>query len=147
MDGEIVAAGIKPPGERRQRLALDVDDGAALVPVAGNGAFGRARHVEQDRHGQIALFGAVLEPDPVVALAGGQKVHARADRPVGVQFVAIAVARGQDARGSERLELALDGADAPDGLIPEFKLLDITQKNFDFFTRFMRHHQSTRGYL
>ena len=44
MDGETVAAGVQAPGQRRQRLAFDVDDAAAVVAVAGNGAFGgRAR--------------------------------------------------------------------------------------------------------
>jgi hypothetical protein len=71
VDGKAVAAGVQPPGQRRQRLAFDVDDGAAVMAMAGNGAFGAARDVEQDRHGQIAAFGPGLAPDAVCPFAGG----------------------------------------------------------------------------
>ena len=111
VDGEIVAAGGQAPGQRRQRLAFDVDHRAAAVAVAGHGAFGGARDVEQDRHRKVALLRAGLAPDAVVGLAGGKKIDPRADRPVRIKLVAVRVASGRNPAGTQSLELAFDGAD------------------------------------
>ena len=64
VDRAVVAAAVDAPGERGQRLAGDVDDGAA-----GHGALGGARGVEQDRDGEVARAGAARPPHPVRAVA------------------------------------------------------------------------------
>ena len=110
----LIAAGVEPPGERGQRLALDVDHRAAR-----HRAFGRARDVEQDRHREVAVHRPRLAPDPVRALARDGDADARAHRGVKVQLVPVAVAGGDDATRAHRLELAADGADAAAGGLVE----------------------------
>ena len=110
MDGAVVAAGVDAPGERGQRLAGDVDDGAA-----GDGALGGARGVEQDRDGEVARLAAAGAPDPVGAAAGGDEVEAGAHRGVEVEVLAVGLLRQHHPAGAERVEAAADGADAAGG--------------------------------
>ena len=110
MDRAVVAAGVDAPGERDQRLAGDVDDGAA-----GHGALCRARDVEQDRDREVARLVAAGSPDPVGALARGDEVEAGAHRRVEVDLVAVGLLRQHHAAGAQRLEAAADGADAAPG--------------------------------
>ena len=116
VDREIVAAGVKTPGQRRQRLTFDVDHGAAVMAVAGYGAFGGPRDVQQDRHRQIAPLRPCLAPDAVGPLATSPQIDLRAHRAFGIKLIPVRVAGGGDQAGPQRLELAADGADAGAGL-------------------------------
>src|SRR5690606_4286566 len=64
IDGRVVAARIEAPRQRDQRLAPDVDD---LPP--GHVALRRARSIEQDGNGEIALLAAARDIDAVGVLA------------------------------------------------------------------------------
>ena len=90
-----------------RNAGADVDHGAPR-----HRAFGGARDVQQDRHGKVAVLRARLLPHPVRALARDLQPHAGPDGRVQVQFVPVAVARGDDAARAHRLELAAHGADA-----------------------------------
>ena len=112
VDGEIVAAGVQAPGQRRQRLAFDVDHGT----FASDRAFGRAADIQQDRHRQIACLGAGLHPDAFVALATGAAVHLALRTAASMSScIAVQMAAGHHAARAQRLELAFDGADAAGG--------------------------------